>query len=421
MGFLRQKSVRESYRRLAERLRAAFRFIESRRNKTTSQQIAICEVPAPTFFEKQRARHVRKLLRGSSLKKIRTDEVGNLLGLRKGTGGDRCVVVAAHLDTVFPADVVPKVLRSGRRGQVLRAPGIADNAGGVATMLAIIEALDHAGVQTHDDVLFVGTVGEEALGNLRGVRHLLRRASFRKRVSAFIALDGANPRKLVTSGPAIKRYRVTFTARGGHAWGRFGTPSPVHAAGRLIAALASTRVPAAPKTTFNVGIVSDGEHLEARAGVAVTAVPTSAAIEVDLRSERGAGLARLEASFRAALDRALEEERRRATLDAQTLRVRTEQIGDRPAGRTPRGSRIVRAALECYARFGMPLTCVCSSTDATTPMSLGIPAVTVPHGGRGRNAHTLDESVNIAGRERAIKAALLLIARLAGLVEQKER
>jgi len=403
--------------RLVERLRPAFRFIDEGRDKTTAQQIAICEVPAPTFHEERRARHVRKLLAGSSLERLRTDQAGNLVGLRKGTAGKRCVVVAAHLDTVFPPDVAPKVVRTGRSGQVLVAPGIADNAGGVAAMLALVEALDRAGIRTRDDVLFAGTVGEEALGNLRGVRHLLRNAAFRKRLSGFIALDGANPRKLVTSGPAIRRYRVTFRGPGGHSWGAFGTPNPVHAAGRLIARLASMRVPTHPKTTFNFGVVSDGENPDARAGVVVTAVPSSTALELDLRSERTASLARLDAGFQVALERALEEERRRATRHAASLRVRLERIGDRPAGRTPHNSRIVRAALDSYARFGMPLTCVCSSTDATYPMSLGIPAVTVPQGGRGRNTHTLDERINVAGRERAIKAALLLLVRLAGLAE----
>jgi len=402
-------------RQLLDALAPAFRFIDARREKTTAQQIAICEVPAPTFHEERRARAVRKLLAGSSLLDIRCDTIGNLLGVRKGTEGKGCVVVAAHLDTVFPADVVPKVVRSGTRGQVLQAPGIGDNAGGVATMLAILEALDSAGVRTRDDVLFVGSVGEEAQGNLRGVRHVLRNASFRKRVSGFMALDGANPRKLVTSGPAIKRYRVTFKGPGGHSWGAFGTPNPLHAAGRLIAGLASVRVPAKPKTTFNFGVLSDGDDPDARAGVVVTAIPASAAVEVDLRSESAPALARLEAQFETALERAVEDEKRRAVTRADSLRVRVEQIGDRTGGRTPCSSRIVRAALECYAHFGMPLACVCSSTDATYPMSLGIPAITMPQGGRGRKMHTLDERINVAGRERAIKAASLLIVRIAGL------
>jgi tripeptide aminopeptidase len=401
--------------RLVEALLPAFDFIDARRAKTTAQQIAVCEVAAPTFHEEHRARLVRALAGAASLTGIRTDEVGNLIALRKGTDGERCVIVAAHLDTVFPPGIVPKVVRSGSRGQTLKAPGIADDAGGIAAMLATADALNGAGIRTRDDVLFVGSVGEEALGNLRGVRHLLRRASFRKRVAAFVALDGSNPRKLVTSGPAIRRYRVTFRSRGGHSWGRFGTPSPIHAAGRLIARLASMRVPVHPKTTFNVGIVSDGDAPGARAGVVVTAVPTSTAIEVDLRSETARSLDRLDRALKAALGQALSGERRSATLDAESLRAHIECIGDRPAGRTRRGSHIVRAAFESYAQFGLPLECVCSSTDATYPMSLGIPAVTVPQGGRGRDTHTLDERVNIAGRERAIKAALLLIVRLAGL------
>jgi len=402
----------------AHRLRPAFRFIDERRDRTTGQQINICEVPAPTFQEGQRARYVRRLLSRSSLRELGTDKVGNLVGLRKGAEGKRCLIVAAHLDTVFAADVVPEVVRSGRRGQVLAAPGIADNAAGLAAMLAIVEALDHVEIRTRDDVLFVGTVGEEALGNLRGVRHLLRDASRRRRVSGFIALDGASVHKLVTSGPAIKRYRVTFRARGGHSWSRFGTPSPIHAAGRLIARLASARTPTQPKTTLNVGLVSDGNRFDSRAGVVVTGVPTSAAIEIDLRSERTGALRRLEARFHKAVEQAFEEERRRATRDAPSLRVRVECIGDRPAGRTPRNARIVRTALESFARFGLAMECISSSTDASYPMSLGIPSVTIAPGGRGYDTHTLDERVNIAGRERAIKAAVLLVVRLAGLAEE---
>lgn len=398
-----------------QRLRPAFRFIDERRDRTTKQQINICEVPAPTFQEGQRARYVRRLLSRSSLRELGTDKVGNVVGLRKGAEGKRCLIVAAHLDTVFGADVAPEVVRSGRRGQVLAAPGIADNAAGLAAMLAVVEALDHAEIRTRDDVLFVGTVGEEALGNLRGVRHLMRDAGRRRRLSGFIALDGASVHKLVTSGPAIKRYRVTFRARGGHSWNRFGTPSPIHAAGRLIARLASSRIPTQPKTTFNVGLVSDGNRFDARAGVVVTGVPTSAAVEVDLRSERTASLQRLEARFHKIVKQAFEEERRRATRDAASLRVRVERIGDRPAGRTPRTARVVRVALESFAHFGFEMECISSSTDASYPMSLGIPSVTIAPGGHAYDTHTLDERVNIAGRERAIKAALLLVVRLAGL------
>ncbi|MBN1919065.1 MAG: M20/M25/M40 family metallo-hydrolase [Verrucomicrobia bacterium] len=400
---------------LVEALRPALSFVETRRAKTTAQQIAICEIPAPTFHEEHRARFVGKLLRPMSLSSISTDGVGNLVAVRRGAEGRRCIVVAAHLDTVFGSGVAPQVVQSGRRGQVLKAPGIADNAGGLATMLAVADALDHARIRTRHDVLFVGSVCEEALGNLRGVRHLLRQASFRRRVAGFIALDGANPKKLVTSGPAIRRYRVTFRARGGHSWGRFGTPSPIHCAGRLIARLASMRVPDRPRTTFNVGIVSDGDEPAGRAGVIVTAVPASAAIEVDLRSETARSLDRLDRAFRSAIERALKEERHFATRDAESLRARVECIGDRPAGRTRRNAPIVRAALESYAQFGLPLDCICASTDATFPMVAGIPAVTIPQGGRGHNTHTLDERIDLTGRERAIKAALLLVVRLAGL------
>jgi acetylornithine deacetylase/succinyl-diaminopimelate desuccinylase-like protein len=185
--------------------------------------------------------------------------------------------------------------------------------------------------------------------------------------------------------------------------------------GRLIARLASTKVASEPKTTFNVGIVSDGDDPDARAGVVVTAVPSSAAIEVDLRSASAWSLGRLDGTFKKAVEGALEEERRFATRNAESLRVQVKCIGDRPAGRTVRGTKIVKAALESYGRFGMPLTCVCSSTDATYPMSMGIPSVTIPQGGRGYDMHTLKERVNIAGRERAVKAALLLIVRLAGM------
>lgn len=397
---------------LVRALRPAFQYIDHRVERTTLEQMAVCEVPSPTFHEKRRARLVRKLLRAAGLAEIKTDEVGNLIARRKGAGGKRCIVVAAHMDTVFPADVVPKVVRSSR---VLRAPGIADNAGGIATMLAVADALNGAGIRTRDDVLLVGSVGEEALGNLRGVRHLLRKASFRKRVAGFIALDGSNPKKLVTSGPAIRRYRVTFRSRGGHSWGRFGTPSPIHAAGRLIARLANTKVTTEPKTTFNVGIVSDGDDPAARAGVVVTAIPSSTAVEVDLRSESARSLGRLDREFRKAVEQALEDERRLATRHAESLRVHVKCIGNRPAGRTARRSGIVKAALESYARFGMALECVCSSTDATYPMSVGIPSVTIPQGGRGYDMHTLEERANITGRERAIKAALLLIVRLAGM------
>jgi acetylornithine deacetylase/succinyl-diaminopimelate desuccinylase-like protein len=263
----------------------------------------------------------------------------------------------------------------------MKGPGIGDDCRGLAILLAVARALEGARVQTQGDILFVGTVGEEGAGNLRGVRHLFTK-ELKDSVDYFISVDGTG---FGTTNRAVgsHRYRVTYEGPGGHSYGAFGMPNPAHALGRAIAGIAELRVPRDPKTTFNVGVLEGG--------TSVNSIPGAAAMDVDLRSESPAALDSLDAGFRAALERALEAEHARWPESRVRLRVRIDTIGIRPAGAQPDTARIVRAALDAARALGLTSELGASSTDANLPMSLGIPAITIDGGGEGRGAHSLAE------------------------------
>jgi acetylornithine deacetylase/succinyl-diaminopimelate desuccinylase-like protein len=263
----------------------------------------------------------------------------------------------------------------------MKGPGIGDDCRGLAVLLAVARALEGAGVQTQGDILFVGTVGEEGAGNLRGVRHLFTK-ELKDSVDYFISVDGTG---FGTTSRAVgsHRYRVTYEGPGGHSYGAFGMPNPAHALGRAIAGIAELRVPLDPKTTFSVGVLEGG--------TSVNSIPAAAAMDVDLRSESSVALDSLDAGFRAALQRALEAEHARWPESRVRLRVRIDTIGIRPAGAQPDTARIVRAAVDAARALGVTSELGAGSTDANLPMSLGIPAITIDGGGEGRGSHSLAE------------------------------
>jgi tripeptide aminopeptidase len=289
------------------------------------------------------------------------------------------VVVSAHLDTVFPEGTDVKVQRSGTR---MAGPGIGDDCRGLATLLAVARAYDRAKVATRGPVLFVGTVGEEGAGNLRGVRHLFAKELAGRTVDYFISVDGTG---LAVTSRAVgsHRYRATYAGPGGHSYGAFGMPNPVHALGRAIAKIADLQVPSSPRTTFSVGIVQGGTSVNAIAG--------AASMDVDLRSESAASLDSVDAALRRALDAALAEERARWPGSTAALTLKVDTIGIRPAGSQPDDAPIVRAAVEAGRSLGFTAPTVASSTDANVPMSLGIPSITMDAGGDGQGAHSLEE------------------------------
>lgn len=380
------------------RVQAALASIHATEPETIATQVRLCEVPAPPFGEGARAAVVRDMLQAAGLKNVRIDREGNVVGERAGRSAQPNVVIAAHLDTVFPEGTDVKVTRSGA---VLRGPGIGDNCRGLAVLVAVARALNTAGVETDGSITFAATVGEEGLGNLRGVRTLVAE-TLKGRIDYFVGLDGSG--SLITNvGVGSRRYRVTFRGSGGHSFNDFGRANPVNALGRAIGRLSDIQVPSTPRTSFNVGRIGGG--------TSVNTIPEEAWMEVDLRSSDPAALDRLDTSVQQMFTQAVALENARWKQNGP-VKVTFERLGDRPGGRTDARSRIVQAALAVSKTLKLPARLVENSTDANIPMQLGIPAISIGAGGSGADAHSLRETFDSTGSARGTARALLLATSL---------
>ncbi len=385
-------------------VRTAFTFFELRAQEITEQQIEICSIPAPPFGERERAEYLRGRFISIGLTDARIDEVGNCVALRAGRSASPLLAVSAHLDTVFPPGTDVTVRRHGGR---LLAPGIADDGCGLVALTALAQALDSGKIETEGSILFVATVGEEGAGNLRGVRHLLTAGEWANRIDAFVSFDGSGVERITNAALGSRRYRVVIRGAGGHSWGDFGVPNPAHALGRAISRLASYPAPADPRTTFNVG------HIEG--GTSINAIPSEAAMDVDLRSVSEAELLRLDAFFRRAVREAAEDEnaaRREAT---RPLELNVNLIGERPSGETSAASVLVTLAQEATRALGITSCLDRASTDSNVPIAMGIPAITLGAGGSSGNTHTLDEWFDPRQRELGLNRALLFVLRVVGI------
>jgi acetylornithine deacetylase/succinyl-diaminopimelate desuccinylase-like protein len=366
--------------------------------QTIADQIRICEVEAPPFKEARRGELYGQLLRDAGLTNVRTDKEGNVLGELPGAQPRPHLVLAAHLDTVFPEGTDVRVKRDGA---VLHGPGIGDDCRGLAVVLAVARTLVTSGITLPGTITFVGNVGEEGLGDLRGVKFLFNEG-LKGRIDRFVSIDGTG---LGITHVAVGslRYRVTYKGPGGHSYGAFGLSNPVHALGRAIEAISKFEVPLDPKTTFNVGRVGGG--------TSVNSIAFEAWMEVDMRSADAASLQALDARFNRAVDAALRDED--ARWNKRVLSVDKSLVGNRPAGRTPGDAPIVQAAVSVTRALGLPISLDEGSTDANYPMSLGIPAITIDGGGRGRDAHALAESFDTTESAKGTERALLLAIALA--------
>jgi len=347
---------------------------------TVSQQRTICEIPAPPFKEAARAAEFKRRLEALGLR-TRIDAVGNVIAERAGSGGGPTVVLSGHLDTVFPEGTDVRVRESNGR---LTGPGIGDNCRGLAVVLAVARAYQRANPRHDGRILFVGNVGEEGPGNLRGMRHLFDR-ELKGQIDYLVAVDGAGL-NLVSRAVGSNRYKVTYSGPGGHSYGAFGIPNPIHALGRAIARIADIQVPVSPKTTFNVGVI-DG-------GTSVNSIPFAASMEIDMRSESPDALRSLDHAVRRALQESLDAENARWSGDRAArarLTMTIDTIGIRPSGAQGDSARIVQVAVQSARRLGFAAAATTSSTDANTPIALGIPAISIDGGGRGEGAHSLNE------------------------------
>lgn len=382
-------------------------FIEGDYDRFVKELITLTEIPAPPFKEEARAKAYLEMLRQQGLSDVELDAAGNAMGVRKGTAGaGPMLAILAHLDTVFPEGTDVKVRRQGTR---LAAPGIGDDTRGLALMLAVVRAMQAGKFQTTSDVLFVGNVGEEGEGDLRGVKYLLREGKYKDRIKQFIAIDGGEQGNITRGGVGSLRYRVVFKGPGGHSYGAFGLVNPAFAMGSAIARFSRLHVPVEPKTTFNIGVVSGG--------TSVNSIPSEVSMHVDLRSESCAELKKVNEAFLAVVKQAVDEENGARSTREGKIHADPKLIGDRPCGETPASSPIVQTTTAAVRAFGLTPNYSISSTDSNVPMNMGIPAVTIGRGGPGGRAHAPDEWTDVErkGSVEAVKVAMTIILAVAGV------
>jgi acetylornithine deacetylase/succinyl-diaminopimelate desuccinylase-like protein len=366
--------------------------------------ITLTEIPAPPFGEEARGRAYMRMLKDHGLADVEMDAAGNVYGWRRGSGGGPVIVVSAHLDTVFPAATDVKVRRVGNR---LLAPGIGDDTSSLAVLLGFIRALDAAHARTKADIIFMGNVGEEGPGDLRGMRHLFGAGPLAGRIACFISFEPGGPGRITNAGVGSRRYQVSFKGPGGHSMGDFGMVNPAYAMADAITAFGRLAVPAAPRTTYNIGLLSGG--------TSVNSIPFEVAMTVDMRSEGAAELKALDERFLALLPAAVARENKARSTAKGAITVETKLVGDRPVGITPPDRRIVRIATAAAVASGFRPKLGASSTDSNIPMSKGIEAVTLGSGFSTFRAHSLEEGLtldraNDVKRMAAGLATVLLLA-----------
>lgn len=389
------------FEKAAEALRAGHdRFVE--------EIVTLTEIPAPPFKEEKRAMAYEEMFRALGLEEVQRDGIGNVTGLRRGRGNGPIVVASSHLDTVFPEGTDVTVRREGTK---LFAPGVGDDTRGLATLLAFVRALDAAGIETEQDILFVGDVGEEGKGDLRGIRYLFTENPYRERIASFFTFDGIETQDLVTAGVGSYRYRVAFKGPGGHSLGAFGTVNPAYALGEFLVGMSKIEVPGDPRSAYCASTF--------QGGTSVNAIPEEVWTEIDLRSESAEVLDRVDAEVKALIDAAVEAENARGDISNGAISVELTQIGNRPAGTTAHNTTIVEVSVAAIRAYGFEPHFSASSTDANIPMSLGIPAVKFGHGGAGGRAHTLEEWIDVEPELslRGHCAGLLALIATAGFVE----
>jgi len=374
--------------------------VKADHERTVEELRTLTEIEAPPFKEQKRAEAFLARMKALGLADAKIDAEGNVVGLRKGTGHGPKLLVSAHLDTVFPAGTDVKVKeRDGK----LFAPGIADDTRGLSVLLSWLKVLNDNKVQTQGDLLFVGNVGEEELGNLRGMKAIFRD---HLDIDGMVGLEPSPEGHVLVLGTASHRYEVNFKGPGGHSYGAFGqVPSAIHGMGRAIAKIAEVRTPSFPKTTFTVGTVGGG--------TSVNTIAPDARMAIDIRSDDMGSLLEAEKKILATLDEAVAEENKRWNVN--TLSVSTRLIGDRPGGRTPTDSVIVEAAVRSNSAFGHKTLLRGGSTDANVPISLGIPAIIIGGGGKSGGSHSLNEWIDVTDGWKGAQNSLVTVLGLVGV------
>ena len=390
-----------------EAYQEALRHLDEEYDRFVEELVQLTEIPAPPFGEEVRASTYMAMLRDAGLTNVEMDQIGNVMGLRPGIGEAPLLAVAAHLDTVFPEGTEVEVRREGNR---LRAPGIGDDTAGLATLLAVARVLNETDLETESDLLFIGNVGEEGAGDLRGVKHLFRDGKYKDQIGGFISVESGGQSTITTGALGSLRYRVTFKGPGGHSYGAFGLVSPAYAMGNAIRKVSAISVPDTPKTTFNIGIVEGG--------TSVNSIPFETSMVVDMRSESRDELEKLVETFLDLVHEAVEEENATRSISEGQIELEMTLVGDRPSGQTSESANIVKFAVAAFEAFGIRPTFRISSTDSNVPISLGIPAITIGRGGLGGRSHSLDEWVDIEREPtvRGMQVVMTTILAIAGVI-----
>jgi tripeptide aminopeptidase len=411
-------TVQQEIARLAAlpETRVAFLAFRAEEAQFAALQLEMARIPAPPFGEATRSEWLQERFRALGLEEVRTDDVGNVFGIHKSRQTSKpstqYTALSAHIDTVFPAGTPLNLRQQGNR---LYGPGVSDNGAGVAALLAVAAALRASKIALATPILFIGNVGEEGEGDLRGMRHIFSQACWKDSIRYSLVLDGAGSDTIVAEALGSRRFEIIVRGPGGHSWSDFGIANPILVLARAIHSFSQTPIPSSPKTTFNVGVI--------RGGTSVNSIPESASMRVDIRSTSMAEMERLEASLRRALDHAVEEESRvseRRTPSQKRssgLSCEVVPIGNRPAGELEGNARMLKVIRAVDAYLGNAAQIQRASTDANIPLSLGREAIAIGGGGVGGGAHTLQEWFDCSGRDLGLKRILLTLLALAGVAE----
>ena len=387
-----------------KKVKAAFEHIVSLETKTLERHIALTEIEAPPFKEEKRAAVFAEYYRDLGMDSVWIDSEGNVLGLLLGSEGKRTVALDAHLDTVFPEGTNVKVRIEN---DTLYAPGIGDDTRGLSMLLTILETIKTNNIQPKDNLLFVGSVGEEGLGDLRGVKYLFREKG--PQIDSWIAIDGGNIGRVNNKGLGSYRYRVTFKGPGGHSWGAFGLVNPHHALGEAIGnfvRVADAYTAKGPKTSYNVGVISGG--------TSINSIPFESVMEIDIRSIKPSRLEAMEVLLKKAVRKALTNQNK-LKREGPDLTVKIDKIGNRPSGELSDTLPLIQRTLAATTHFGVEPFLTRGSTNSNIPITKGIPSVTIGRGGNGGKAHSLGEWwINEEGY-KAIQLALLIVLSETGM------
>jgi tripeptide aminopeptidase len=396
-------------------VKAAFHWLRAHEPQLAQWQMEMARIAAPPFGESARAAWLAERFREIGLEDVRIDDVCNVFGVHPGLlapgSGPRYVALSAHIDTVFPTNTPLNIRQQASR---IYGPGVSDNGAGVTAMLAIAALMSALRIPHGLPFVFIGNVGEEGEGDLRGMRHIFSTPRWKNSIAYNVVLDGAGCDTVVAEALGSRRFEVIVRGPGGHSWSDFGAPNPIVILSRAIDAFTATPVPAAPKTTFNIGVI--------RGGTSVNSIPESASMKVDIRSTSMAEMERLEQALRLALNRAVEDETLAAEMKSAAQRrpgVSCEivAIGNRPAGELPTSARILHIIRAVDAQLNNAAQVQRASTDANIPLSLGLEAIAIGGGGSGGGAHTLQEWFDSTGRDLGLKRILLTLLTLAGVGE----